>query len=78
MIDWLDDRWPVVFLAVALVLTSLLVRLCMSAADDAERARAAFMSDCQAHGRAEYECTALWRAGEKHTEVVSVPVVVGR
>lgn len=45
--------------------------------DDTAERQAAFMDDCLQH-RPQYECTAMWRAGENHTSVVPVPVVVGR
>jgi len=36
-----------------------------------------FMSECQAdHKR--YECLAMWRAGQNHTTVTPVPIVVNR
>ncbi len=37
----------------------------------------AFMADCMQERKA-YECAAMWRAGESHTTVVPMPVVVGR
>lgn len=38
--------------------------------------REAFMSECVADGRKQYECTAMWRQGESNTHVVPVPVVI--
>lgn len=52
----------------------LLVALFFAAKSESEQ-RARFMQDCTAE-RPEYECTAMWRAGEKHTTYI--PVVIPR
>ncbi len=43
------------------------------AGGNAEREK--FMRGCLAD-RKEYECTAMWRAGESHTTVMPIPVII--
>ena len=34
-----------------------------------------FMTECLTEHK-EYECTAMWRAGESHTTVIPMPVII--
>ena len=36
-----------------------------------------FMAQCMQDHK-QYECDALWRAGEDHTTVMPMPVIIGR
>lgn len=42
-----------------------------------EEHRKKFMADCMQDHK-QYECDALWRAGEDHTTVMPVPIYVGK
>lgn len=47
----------------------------IGAAQSDSRARTAFMTQCL-QDRKEYECVAMWRAGDSHTQVVPVVMPV--
>jgi hypothetical protein len=51
--------WVVLFAVVMAAWIGADVWAADRALEDAEHKR--FMSDCKAHGRPEFECTALWR-----------------
>lgn len=36
----------------------------------------AFMAECLADNKKQYECTAMWRAGENNTAVMPMPVII--
>lgn len=43
------------------------------------QAQVEFMRECRADGKKNYECVAMWRAGERRdTTVVPMPIVVPR
>lgn len=51
------------------------VFLMVGAVQSDSRAQAAFMAQCLQDHK-EYECVAMWRAGESHTQVVPMPIIV--
>jgi len=67
---WWDDYWPGV---VMVSLLCLLVFALFMAVKTENEAKARFMGECRQDHK-EYECTAMWRAGEK--DVVPVPIVI--
>ena len=71
---WLENNWPILAI-VALVGFSIWGTVIVAEAET-ER-KNVFMTECKLDHK-EYECTAMWRAGENHTTVVPMPVYVGR
>lgn len=72
MIAFIEDNLGWVF-------TALIAGLIVGAAwsiSAASKAREAFIAECVADGKKNYECVAMWRAGEKPTQVVPIPVVI--
>ena len=60
------------FIVVVLVVFGFFAfKSCQS--DDAENKK--FMAGCLTEHK-EYECTAMWRAGESHTTVMPIPVII--
>ena len=69
--DWiLDNSGKVIVALIAL----LVVAMFMAAKTNAE-ARKAFMAECTQH-RENYECIAMWRAGEKNNTYIPVVIPV--
>lgn len=66
-----DDNFPAVLACIVSFVAVVVFALLCVGTDDAERT--AFMTECQMYHK-QYECTAMWRAGEPHTTVVSMPV----
>ena len=69
--DWIFDHFGWV---VAGVLAFCVFGLVVAVRADT-RAREAFMEQCTADHK-EYECVALWRAGERRTQVMPMPVII--
>ena len=70
--DWIYDNLGWVFAITLAVVIGFLVFAIKSDMDAEDR----FMRQCM-QDKKEYECTAMWRAGDSHTTVVPMPVVVG-
>lgn len=72
VIDWFLDKcigW-----ALAAFIALCFAGMFAGAHADAE-ARRTFMTECQKE-RKDYECTAMWRAGESRAQVVPMPIVI--
>ena len=67
--DWILDNFGWFLVAFAVVIIALGVM----AGNASMRDRMAFMEDCM-KDRKEYECTAMWRAGQP--SVVPMPIVI--
>ena len=67
MSEWLYDNLGKVLLG----LMALTVLLCVVLLVGDANARAAFMAECLTE-RKQYECTAMWRAGNSNTVIVPV------
>lgn len=68
--DWFLDNLGTVLVVMILGFLALIFVI---AKDTGER-EDAFMSECTKDHK-QYECTAMWRAGERHDSTVVVPVV---
>jgi hypothetical protein len=73
IIDFLEDYFGWVVLLVILFIIWL-VWLMISSEYEAKQA---FMAECMEEKK-KYECTAMWRSGDKNTVVVPMPVYTGR
>jgi ABC-type transport system involved in multi-copper enzyme maturation permease subunit len=65
--------FPIAFVG---LFVSLLLMLPSIILDEYNK-EASFMAAC-IKDRKEYECIAMWRAGNNHTVVTPIPVIVGR
>lgn len=69
--DWIVDNLGWVLVGTLVLMAAFFV----AAVDADSKARNAFMREClQDHKQ--YECTAMWRAGERHERTTVVPVFV--
>jgi hypothetical protein len=68
---WLERHLFTIFGAVIVAGIVAIVAGCWWVATDYSERHQRFMADCQKE-RKEYECTAMWRAGEPTTVVVPV------
>lgn len=70
--DWIEDHlgWILAFLIAGIVFAVVIgVR---ENIDQANR----FIADCVADGHKQYECQAMWRAGDSHMVPAVIPMVV--
>lgn len=68
-----DDFFGVFVFGICVVFIALVV----VAVSEESKHQDAFMKQCMEDHK-QYECDALWRAGEDHTQVVPMPVIIGR
>lgn len=61
---------------ICVLLVVVLVWGCVVLSRDYKQKKDEFMSAC-VKDRKEYECVAMWRAGNSHTIVMPMPVIVG-
>jgi len=73
-IVFFDGGGGAMMFGTVLVIFGMVLLLIGGAMADA-KTQGAFMAQCLKDHK-EYECTAMWRAGEDHTTVVPVPVIV--
>lgn len=59
-----------------LLLTAVAIAVFVAAVHGDNLDEARFMRECQAY-RKHYECEAMWRAGENHTQVMPVFIPMG-
>ena len=71
---WVEDRWVELLLGAAMLAVPVLFVLSLRGKVDKEKA---FMAECVADGRKNYECVAMWRAGENHSQVMPVFIPMG-
>jgi len=70
--DWMFFPWGPLLVLFAFTLWAVSV-----GAEAEKKKRDDWMAECRADGKKNYECVAMWRAGEKHTEVVPVFIPSG-
>lgn len=69
------DSGDFIALSVCAVVVLGIGALTIFALIDDGRARTAFMAECRQH-RQNFECVAMWRAGQTSTVVMPMPVVI--
>lgn len=72
LIDWFMDYGCLPAIGIfAVVMSCLIVYGC----SQDQKAYKEFMRQCMQDHK-EYECLAMWRAGERNTQVIPMPIVV--
>ena len=60
---------------IVFALLALLVGVPIMLASE-RKAKESFMAECLDDGKKQYECTAMWRAGESNTAAMPMPVII--
>ena len=74
-LDWEEIIFKTVLGCLGVALIMLFIAIPFVAVNS-NKAKESFMAECLEDGKKQYECTAMWRAGESNTAARPMPVII--